>query len=65
MEIRSWEDRRDPAIPRVTIQQGSCELGQCHQFSISISNGKRGITVHFDSEKEFRELLERGSVEKS
>ncbi len=65
MEIRTWEDRRNPAVPRVTVQKGNCELGQCGQFSISISNGMRGMTVQFDSEQEFRELLERGTVEKS
>ena len=65
MEIRTWEDRRSPAVPRVTIQTGSCDVGQCGQFSISISNGQRGITVRFESEAEFRELLERGAVEQS
>ena len=64
MEIRIWDDHRSPAVPRVTIQKGSCDVGQCGQFSISISNGQRGITVRFDSEAEFRELLERGAVEK-
>lgn len=64
MEIRTWEDRRTPAVPRVTIQQGNCQIGQCGQFSISISNGECGMTVRFDSEAEFRELLERGAVEK-
>ncbi len=64
MEIRTWDDRRKPAVPRVTIQQGSCELGQCGQFSISISNGQRGMTVRFESEAEFRELLEHGAVER-
>ena len=65
MEIRTWEDRRTPAAPSVTIQQGSCDLAQCGQFSISISNGERGMTVRFDSEAEFREFLERGRVEQS
>ena len=65
MEIRIWDDRRHPAIPRVTIQQGNCELGQCRQFSISISNGERGMTVRFESEEEFRQFLERGAVEQS
>ncbi len=65
MEIRTWEDRRAPAVPRITIQQGSCERGQCGQFSISISNGERGMTVRFESEVEFREFLQRGSVEQS
>jgi hypothetical protein len=65
MEIRIWEDRRSPAVPRVTIQQGTCDVGQCGQFSISISNGRRGMTVRFESEAEFRELLERGAVEQA
>jgi hypothetical protein len=65
MEIRTWDDRRTPSVPRVTLQQGSCDAGQCGQFSISISNGQRRMTVRFDSEAEFRELLERGAVERS
>jgi len=65
MEIRIWEDRRNPAVPRVTIQQGSCEINQCGQFSISISNGERGMTVRFESEAEFRQFLERGAAEQS
>jgi hypothetical protein len=63
MEIRTWEDRRHPAVPRVTIQQGRCDLAHCGQFSISISNGERGMTVRFDCEAEFREFLERGAAE--
>ena len=63
MEIRTWNDRRSPAVPRVTIQQGNCDRAQCGQFSISISNGERGLTVRFDSEAEFREFLERGAAE--
>ncbi len=52
-------------MPRITIHQGRCEAGQCGQFSISISNGQRGMTVRFESEAEFREFLERGAVEQS
>jgi len=63
MEIRTWEDRRTPAVPRVTLQQGSCETGQCRQFSISISNAQSGMTVRFESDAEFREFLERGVSE--
>lgn len=62
MEIRTWEDRSTPAVPRVTLQQGSWETGQCGQFSISISNGQRGMTVRFESEEEFREFLTRGET---
>ena len=65
MEIRTWDDHRTPAMPRVTIQRGSCQTGQCGQFSISISNGERGMTVRFECEAEFREFLERGTVEQS
>jgi len=65
MEIRTWDDRRTPAVPRVTIQQGGCDAGHCGQFSISISNGQRGMTVRFESEAEFREFLARGAVEQS
>lgn len=50
--------------PRVLIQQGRCGEGECNQFSISISNGERGMTVRFDSEAEFRNFLERGAAEK-
>jgi hypothetical protein len=64
MEILVWEDRRDPNVPRAIIQQGRCDSGQCGQFSISISDGERGMTVRFESENEFRQFLERGAVEK-
>jgi hypothetical protein len=47
----------------VTIQQGRCDVGQCGQFSISISNSERGMTVRFESEEEFRQLLERRAIE--
>jgi len=64
MQILTWDDRRNPSRPRAVIQQGRCDLDQCGQFSISISNGERGLTVRFDSEEEFRRFLERGAVEK-
>jgi hypothetical protein len=63
MQIFSWEDRRDPNIPRAVIQHGRCEENECGQFSISISNGERGLTVRFESEDEFREFLRRGAAE--
>jgi hypothetical protein len=63
MQILAWDDRRDPSSPRAAIQQGRCDEGQCNQFSISISNGERGMTVRFDSEDEFRDFLERGVLE--
>jgi hypothetical protein len=46
------------------FQQGRCEQNQCGQFSISISNGQRGMTIRFESEAEFRQFLERGEAEK-
>lgn len=64
MQILTWEDRRNPNVPRVVIQQGRCSESECGQFSISISNGLHGITVRFESEHEFRECLERGRAEK-
>jgi len=63
MEIFVWDDRRDPNVPRAIIQRGRCADGHCGQFSISISNGERGMTVRFESEDEFRQFLERGAVE--
>jgi hypothetical protein len=57
-------DRKNPSQPRALIQQGRCDEGECNQFSISISNGERGMTVRFDSEAEFRNFLERGAAEK-
>jgi hypothetical protein len=57
MQILVWEDRRNPYLPRAVIQQGRCDVGQCGQFSISISNGERGMTVRFESEDEFRQFL--------
>ncbi len=64
MQILSWDDRRNPTVPRAVIQQGRCEQNECGQYSISISNGERGMTVRFDSEDEFQAFLARGSVEK-
>jgi hypothetical protein len=64
MEIVTWQDRRNPNVPREVIQQGRCADNQCGQFSISISDGERGITARFESEAEFRQFLERGAVEK-
>lgn len=63
MKVLTWVDRRDPNAPRAVIQQGRCSENQCDQFSISISNGERGLTVRFESEREFRAFLERGCVE--
>ena len=64
MQIHVWDERRNPAVPRAVMQRGCRNEGQCGQFSISISNGERGMTVRFDSEDEFRHFLERGAVEK-
>jgi hypothetical protein len=64
MQILTWDDRRSPTAPRAVIQQGRCDQTQCNQYSISISNGERGMTVRFDSEDEFQAFLARGMVEK-
>ena len=64
MEILTWQDRRNPNVPRAAIQQGRCAENQCGQFSISISDGERGMTARFESEAEFRQFLERGAAEK-
>jgi hypothetical protein len=63
MQIFAWEDRKKRNAPRALIQQGRCEQNQCGLFSISISNGEKGMTVRFDSEAEFRDFLERGAAE--
>ena len=63
LQILMWDDRRHPRLPRAVIQQGRCDAGHCGQFSISISNGERGMTVRFDSEDEFRTFIDRGAVE--
>ena len=65
MQILTWDDRRHPSRPRAVIQQGRCDRDQCGQFSISISNGERGLTIRFDSESEFKAFLERGAVEQN
>jgi hypothetical protein len=63
MEIFVWEDRRPARPPRAVVQRGRCDENQCGQFSISISNGERGMTVRFATEQEFRDFLERGTAE--
>jgi hypothetical protein len=63
MEIFVWEDRRVERQPRAVMQRGRCDANECGQFSISISNGERGMTVRFESEQEFRDFLERGQAE--
>jgi len=65
MEIYVWEDRHARRQPRALMQRGRCAENHCGQFSISISDGERGMTVRFASEQEFREFLERGSVEQA
>ena len=64
MQIFAWDDRKERNAPRAIIQQGRCAQNQCGLFSISISNGEKGMTVRFDSEAEFRDFLERGALEK-
>ena len=65
MEIFVWEDRRAERRPRAVMQRGRCDDNECGPFSISISNGERGMTVRFESEQEFRDFLERGSAQKA
>ena len=65
MEIFDWQDRRPERSPRALIQRGRCDENACGQFSISISNGDRGLTVRFASEAEFRQFLERGRAEQA
>lgn len=63
MKVYAWPDRRDAASPRAVLQRGECGNGHCGQFSISISDGERGLTIRFDSEQEFRRFLDRGEAE--
>jgi hypothetical protein len=63
MGIFVWEDRRPARQPRAVMQRGHCDENQCGQFSISISNGERGMTVRFATEQEFHDFLERGTAE--
>ena len=58
MRVYAWADRRDPAVPRAVIQRGDCTREHCGQFSISISDGRTGLTVRFESEVEFSQFLE-------
>ena len=62
MKILSWSDRTIPNEPRALVQRGRCDVNECGQFSISISNGDVGLTVRFESEAEFRTFLERGEI---
>jgi len=63
MKVYAWADRRHAASPRAVLQRGECGAGHCGQFSISISDGERGLTIRFDSEQEFRRFLDRGETE--
>lgn len=63
MKVFAWPDRRHVASPRAVMQRGECGDGHCGQFSISISDGERGLTIRFDSEQEFRRFLERGETD--
>lgn len=62
MRVYVWTDRHTPATARAVIQRGECTHGHCGQFSISISNGRLGLTVRFESESEYRAFLERGEM---
>ena len=63
MEIFAWDDG---AVPTAAGDNSArpVDQSQCGQFSSSISNGQRGMTVRFESEDEFRQFLQRGAVEK-
>jgi hypothetical protein len=63
MTVFAWTDRRNPAAPRAIMQRGECECQHCGQYSISISNGQIGLTIHFDSHAEFTRFLETGQTE--
>lgn len=63
MKVYAWPDRREEASPRAVLQRGECGSGHCGQFSISISDGERGLTIRFDNEQEFRRFLERGETD--
>jgi hypothetical protein len=62
MKVYVWTDQRSPATPRAVMQRGECSRGHCRQFAISISNGDVGLTVRFESEREFEQFLEQGEV---
>lgn len=62
MKVYVWTDQRNPATPRAMIQRGECSRGHCRQFALSISNGDVGLTVRFESEREFQQFLEQGEV---
>ena len=63
MTVYTWPDRRVPNAPRVVMERGACGAGHCGQFSISISNGRTGMTVRFESEDEFRQFLSAGRTD--
>jgi hypothetical protein len=63
MTVYSWTDRRNAPAPRAVMQRGECERQQCGQYSISISNGRIGLTLRFDNEAEFARFLATGQTE--
>jgi hypothetical protein len=46
---------------RAVMQRGECERQQCGQYSISIPNGRIGLTIRFESEAEFATFLANGA----
>jgi hypothetical protein len=42
------------------MQRGERERQACGQYSISITNGRIGLTVRFDTEAEFAHFLATG-----
>jgi len=45
------------------MQRGERERQACGQYSISITNGRIGLTVRFDTEAEFAHFLATGQTE--
>jgi hypothetical protein len=65
MKVYVWIDRHNSALPRAVMQRGQCSRDECHQFSISISNGELGLTARFESEEEFRQFVQDGHANTS
>jgi hypothetical protein len=65
MRIFTWEDRREPSSPRAILQRGECTKNQCGQFSLTVSDGVKGMTARFDSRQEFEEFMQLGEMEES
>lgn len=60
MKIHTWEDRREPCPAQAVIETGHCVGGRCRAWSVSVSNGRFGITARFESREEFEEFMRTG-----